>query len=153
MKSNTSKLILATLGGIALGSVIGILFAPEKGKNTRRKLTGRAANNIDDYIDDIIAEGKKSWKALKADAEDTSDDLDAYLTHLVTEGKKSWEKMQKEMANKAEDMTDKADSTITKAVREGKRLWNNVSNKSEDVADTVKDKVEDGKDYLKAQLS
>ena len=40
MKSG--KVLLGVLAGLATGAVLGILFAPDKGKKTRRKLIGGA---------------------------------------------------------------------------------------------------------------
>ncbi len=46
---NNGKIVLSALAGVALGSLIGILFAPEKGSRTRRKLL----NKGEDYVDDL----------------------------------------------------------------------------------------------------
>lgn len=40
--SGNTKALFAFLGGIAAGAAIGLLFAPEKGTETRKKLTGSA---------------------------------------------------------------------------------------------------------------
>jgi len=36
---NTTKLIIAFASGLATGALLGILFAPDKGENTRKKLS------------------------------------------------------------------------------------------------------------------
>ena len=46
---SSSKIILSALAGLAIGSIAGILLAPDKGSSTRRKI----ANKGDDYIDDL----------------------------------------------------------------------------------------------------
>lgn len=37
-QSSTGKIILAAITGAAIGAVLGILFAPDKGSETRSKL-------------------------------------------------------------------------------------------------------------------
>lgn len=34
----TNKVILGIISGMAIGAVLGVLFAPDKGANTRKKL-------------------------------------------------------------------------------------------------------------------
>nr|WP_315130718.1 YtxH domain-containing protein [uncultured Flavobacterium sp.] len=45
----TDKVVLGILGGIAAGAMLGILFAPEKGTKTRRKIMDKG----NDYADDL----------------------------------------------------------------------------------------------------
>lgn len=45
----TDKAVLGILGGIAAGAMLGILFAPEKGTKTRRKIMDKG----NDYADDL----------------------------------------------------------------------------------------------------
>lgn len=46
---STGKILLGVLAGVAAGALLGVLFAPDKGKVTRKKLAGKA----DDYADGL----------------------------------------------------------------------------------------------------
>ncbi|MDY3267436.1 MAG: YtxH domain-containing protein [Phocaeicola sp.] len=60
------NIVAAFLGGVALGAAAGILFAPEKGENTRKKIAdilrekGIRLNRaeMEDLVDQIAAEVK-----------------------------------------------------------------------------------------------
>ena len=60
------NIVAAFLGGVALGAAAGILFAPEKGEETRRKIAeilrqkGIRLNRaeMEDLVDQIAAEVK-----------------------------------------------------------------------------------------------
>jgi gas vesicle protein len=58
--NSTSKIIAATLAGVATGALLGLLFAPEKGEETRRKisetytdLSDTIRNKVSDLVDTI----------------------------------------------------------------------------------------------------
>ena len=60
------RIVAAFLGGVTLGAAAGILFAPEKGEDTRRKIAevlrkkGIRLNRaeMEDLVDQIAAEVK-----------------------------------------------------------------------------------------------
>lgn len=45
----TSRVILGILAGAAVGAIVGILFAPDKGTNTRKKF----AKKGEDFAEDL----------------------------------------------------------------------------------------------------
>ena len=79
MKTNSS--ILGLLGAAAAGVAIGVLFAPDKGKNTRSKIAKKGKNYGNDLKDkfgniintvskngeQLIAEGKNKYDNAKDD--------------------------------------------------------------------------------------
>lgn len=68
--NNTGKLIGTLVLGAAIGAALGILFAPAKGSETRKKITGKSDDLTDamkekfnDFLEDIkkeatVAKGK-----------------------------------------------------------------------------------------------
>ena len=54
--SDTSKLLIATIGGIALGATAGILLAPQSGKETREDIADKACD-LKEKIADALSRG------------------------------------------------------------------------------------------------
>jgi len=78
LKYNTmSKLVTGLVIGAAAGLIAGILFAPDKGTETRKKIADKAGDFTDelkegfnDFVDDISAKfSKAKRKALSMEAE------------------------------------------------------------------------------------
>ena len=52
--NNTGKLIGALLIGAAIGGVLGVLFAPDKGSETRKKIAGKSGELTDALKDQFL---------------------------------------------------------------------------------------------------
>lgn len=65
MNDNT-KVVVALLAGLAAGAALGILFAPEKGTETRDRLND-ALKNLGDSIKDLAAEEIDKLSVFKDD--------------------------------------------------------------------------------------
>ena len=98
--SNKSNTLLAFLMGAATGAIFGILYAPDKGSNTRDKLSYRLdkyKKMLEDMLEDLIdgkdeipsskakTEGEKVINDAKEKAEKLLEDVDSLIGHMKEE--------------------------------------------------------------------
>jgi len=62
--NDNSKVLVALLAGLAAGAALGLLFAPDKGSETRDKL-GQSLKDLGDTIKDRAADEINSLSSLK----------------------------------------------------------------------------------------
>ncbi len=71
--NNAGKLMGAILIGAAIGGALGILFAPDKGSETRKKISSKG-NDLTDAVKDkfsmIVDKFRKEVEAIKDQAND-----------------------------------------------------------------------------------
>ena len=73
MTSNT-KIILGLLAAAAAGAAMGVLMAPEKGSDLRRKIK----DTVDEWVDDLselLAIGKEEMKERFAEAREGMEEV------------------------------------------------------------------------------
>ena len=73
---STSKILLGFVSGAAIGAALGILFAPDKGTETRRKISEQSndlADNIKGKFTDLVDGVKEKFSSVKNDAEDVAE--------------------------------------------------------------------------------
>ncbi|GIJ93455.1 YtxH domain-containing protein [Capnocytophaga stomatis] len=87
--AKTGNVLLALVTGVAIGAGAGILFAPDKGKNTRRK--------IKDSVDETTSRLKYKIDALSQEVREKSSEFKGTLEDKV-------ENLLSKSSHKAEDV-------------------------------------------------
>lgn len=82
MKSDTGNILLAVLAGAAVGAGVGILFAPDKGSNTRKKIKEKVDETRHDLTDRITSAKEELTRTAKEKREAFEDKLEDALSHM-----------------------------------------------------------------------
>ncbi|MCF1714459.1 YtxH domain-containing protein [Flavihumibacter sp. RY-1] len=62
--TNTNKILTALATGVIVGGVLGVLFAPDKGENTRNKIA-EGGKKLSDSIKDKMNQGKEKLAGMR----------------------------------------------------------------------------------------
>ena len=68
---SSGKVILGAIAGLATGAILGILFAPEKGTDTRKKIAKKSKESMGDLkakYEDVIGSLSSKLDGVKKDA-------------------------------------------------------------------------------------
>ncbi|WP_100612476.1 YtxH domain-containing protein [Confluentibacter lentus] len=69
----TRNTVLGLLAGIAVGAALGVLLAPDKGENTRKKIVGKskeAKDKLKKGFDDFLDTVSDKYSSIKEDGEE-----------------------------------------------------------------------------------
>jgi gas vesicle protein len=73
---SSSKILVGFLAGAAVGALAGILFAPDKGSNTRRKIadkTGDISDSVKNSFSEFIDGVKQTYNGVKEEVDEFGD--------------------------------------------------------------------------------
>ncbi len=97
--NHTTSVLLSFLTGAAAGAITGILFAPDKGVNTREKIKTKASqtyHDIGEGVEDKVSALKSEISHLVDDMKKRVSDLESDLKKAKTEAAKNVEQKAKE---------------------------------------------------------
>lgn len=87
---SNSKTVLGFLAGAAVGSILGILFAPDKGIETRRRISetgGDVTDSLKSKFNDFIDGIRDTYQGVRDDAEDMADEGASRMNTFKNEAK------------------------------------------------------------------
>ncbi|MFO7670164.1 MAG: YtxH domain-containing protein [Bacteroidales bacterium] len=99
MSKSTTKALLGFLAGAAAGTITGVLFAPDKGTKTRKKIKNKV---------------KRTKKDLKDNISDSVSDLKEFISSFVEDVKGRFESLEAQMEEKAKEAEKSATGTTNK---------------------------------------
>jgi gas vesicle protein len=68
---SSGKILLGVLAGVAAGALLGVLFAPDKGWNTRKRISKKA----DDYMDGLREKFDEFLDTISVKLDEVKDDV------------------------------------------------------------------------------
>lgn len=87
---SNSKILVGFMAGAAVGALAGILFAPDSGSNTRKKISNKTSdltdsvkNSFGDFIDSV----KQTYSGAKEEVEEFSNKSRAKLDGVKSDMK------------------------------------------------------------------
>lgn len=109
--TDTSGAVVALLAGLAVGAVLGVLFAPDSGRKTRERISDKALTTADDLKDglysmkDRVSTGKDSLIKMKDQV------VDSVKNKANTIGQEFKDFKDEEIAKVKSSVKDIADET------------------------------------------
>ncbi len=81
----TDKVVLGILGAAAVGVALGILFAPDKGSVTRKKISSKGKDLKDSLktnLNNLSEKANEVYSSLKGEVKEAKDDFNHEIANL-----------------------------------------------------------------------
>jgi len=85
---NSGKVVLGLLAGVAAGALLGVLFAPDKGTETRKKISKKG----EDYVDALKDKFSEFIESITEKFDQVKDDV----TEFAEKGKAKFDEAKKD---------------------------------------------------------
>lgn len=105
--SKNTQVLLGIVTAAAAGAAIGLLFAPEKGTDTRKKVKGQA-NDLADELLKALQQGKDKYAELKDEAASKFSEWRGKAEDKADEFKREAKNLKEDAKDNAKDAVDKA---------------------------------------------
>jgi gas vesicle protein len=93
MSKSSTNALLGFIAGATAGAALGVLFAPDKGSKTRKRIKNEAEKIGDDVRDSLSSK---------------IDDLNDYVGEFVKEAKSRFSTLEEKVKKEAKDVKEKA---------------------------------------------
>ena len=91
-----AEIVVGAAAGLAVGVIVGILFAPQKGSRTRQDIV----NKSEDYLDEL----KDKYEELQKGLTDKYNEMMKEAEMLVSKGKNIFENVKKDIDHHAPEI-------------------------------------------------
>ena len=81
--NDSSKVLISFIGGAVVGAALGILFAPDKGSNTRKKIAS-SAKDLKDDITETASEKYQEFLDWKDRMMEKEEEVEGKVKNAVT---------------------------------------------------------------------
>ena len=82
---SSGKVLLGLLAGVAAGALLGVLFAPDKGSVTRKKITKKS----DDYAEDLKEKFNEFLESISGKFEQVKEEVSDFAEHSDVKSEES----------------------------------------------------------------
>ena len=82
MEKRTNQILWFALGGVAVGTLLGILFAPAKGSETRKKIR-ESGTKLSDNVRETFRKGREGLHSLKENIKERMESIDEQTNEYI----------------------------------------------------------------------